>query len=61
MRGNRGGRPLELDADARRGRTVVERAFCRLKSWHAIATRYDKDASTYRPGLVLAAIVMFWL
>jgi transposase len=60
-RGSRGGRPLELDTAAYRGRNVVERAFCRLKSWRGIATRYDKHARTYRAGLVLAAIVLFWL
>ena len=39
----------------------MERAFARLKHWRAITTRYDKHARTYRAGLVLAAIVMFWL
>lgn len=60
-RGSRGGRPPAFDAEAYRGRNVVERAFARLKHWRAIATRYDKHARTYRAGLVLAAIVMFWL
>ena len=60
-RGSRAGRPLGLDTAAYRGRNVVERAFCRLKNWRGIATRYDKHARTYRAGLVLAAIVLFWL
>ncbi|MDQ1247681.1 MAG: hypothetical protein QG597_2052, partial [Actinomycetota bacterium] len=42
-------------------RNVVERAFGRLKQWRAVATRYDKHARYYRAGIVLAAIVMFWL
>ena len=46
---------------ASRGRNVVERALCRLKNWRVIATRYDKHARNYRAGLVLAAIVLFWL
>lgn len=60
-RGSRGGRPPAFDPAAYRGRNVVERAFARLKSWRAIATRYDKHARNYRAGLVLAAIVLFWL
>jgi transposase len=35
--------------------------FGRLKQWRAIATRYDKHARNYRAGIVLAAIVLFWL
>lgn len=50
-----------FDADIYKLRNVVERAFNRLKQWRAIATRYDKHARNYRAGIVLAAIVMFWL
>ena len=60
-RGSRGGRPPSFDAQAYRGRNVIERAFGRLKQWRAIATRYDKHARNYRAGIVLGAIVMFWL
>jgi transposase len=60
-RGSRGGRPPAFDAAAYRGRNVIERAFGRLKQWRAVATRYDKHARNYRAGIVLAAIVMFWL
>lgn len=60
-RGSRGGRPPGFDAAAYRGRNVIERAFGRLKQWRAIATRYDKHARNYRAGIVLAAIIMFWL
>ena len=60
-RGSRGGRPPAFDSVAYRGRNVVERAFGRLKQWRAIATRYDKHARNYRAGIVLAAIVLFWL
>lgn len=60
-RGSRGGRPPTFDAAAYRGRNAVERVFARLEHWRPIATRYDKHARTYRPGLVLATIVMFWL
>ena len=50
-----------FDAETYRRRNVVERAFGRLKQWRAVATRYDKHARNYRAGIVLAAIVMFWL
>lgn len=60
-KGPAGGRPPGFDADIYKLRNVVERAFNRLKQWRAIATRYDKHARNYRAGIVLAAIVMFWL
>jgi transposase len=60
-KGSAGGRPPAFDPEAYRLRNVVERAFNRLKQWRAIASRYDKTARNYRAGIVLAAIVMFWL
>ena len=60
-RGRRGGRPPAFDSETYKGRNVVERSFGRLKQWRGIATRYDKHALNYRAGIVLAAIVMFWL
>jgi transposase len=59
--GSAGGRPPEFDQEIYRRRNVVERAFGRLKQWRAVATRYDKHARNYRAGIVLAAIVLFWL
>ena len=60
-RGSGGGRPPAFDRETYRRRNVVERAFGRIKQWRGLATRYDKHARNYRAGLVLAAIVMFWL
>jgi transposase len=60
-RGSRGGPPPAFDAETYKGRNVVERAFGRLKQWRGIATRYDKHARNYRAGIVLGAIVLFWL
>src|SRR4051812_13640972 len=34
--------PPRFDAIAYRQRNLIERAFCRLKDWRGIATRYDK-------------------
>jgi len=54
-RGSRGGRPVIYDRNACRGRNVIERAFDGCKHWRGLATRYDKHASVYHGGLVLAA------
>lgn len=59
-RGTDGGRPVDFDAEAYKGRNVVERSFSRLKDWRGLATRYDKHALIYRGGMVLASIVL-WL
>lgn len=59
-RGSRGGRPVTYDADAYKGRNVVERSFNALKHWRGLATRYDELAIVYRGGAVLAAILA-WL
>ena len=59
-RGSRGGRPPAFDAQAYRGRNVVERHFALAKQWRGLATRYDKLAITYRAAVTLCAIFT-WL
>lgn len=59
-RGSAGGRPYAFDAQAYRGRNVVERSFNRAKQWRALATRYDKLAITYRAAVTILAIIS-WL
>lgn len=59
-RGSRGGRPPAHDAEACKGRNVVERLFALAKRWRGIATRYDKLAITDRAGIALCAILT-WL
>jgi transposase len=56
-RKRRGGRPLGFDADAYRGRNVVERSFALAKQWRGLATRYDKLAITYRAAVTISAIL----
>jgi transposase len=56
-RGSAGGRPVALDQQEYKGRNVIERSYCLIKQWRALATRYDKHARTYRGGIVLAAIL----
>ncbi len=35
-------------------RNLIERAFCKLKDWRGIATRYDKTARNFHAGVCLA-------
>jgi transposase len=50
-----------FDKQAYRGRNVIERAFCRLKDWRRIATRYDKLARNFAASVILAAIFRWWI
>jgi transposase len=43
-----------------RERNLVERFFCKLKGFRAIATRYDKLANTFLAAIQLVCCV-FWL
>jgi transposase len=44
-----------------RDRHLFENAFCRLKDFRRIATRYDKLAANFLSGVALATAVAFWL
>jgi transposase len=59
-KGSRGGRPVDFDSEAYKGRSVVEQSFSLFEQWRSIATRYDKLAITYRAGVALYASVI-WL
>ena len=48
------------DAEAYRDRNMIERAFCRLKDWRRIATRYDKLAINFASAVAIAAIILWW-
>jgi transposase len=41
-------------------RNLIERAFCFLKDWRRIATRYDKLAATFEAAIAIAAIILWW-
>jgi transposase len=49
------------DRTAYRQRNRIERMFGRLKDFRRIATRYDKLASNFLAGVVLAAALIWWM
>ncbi len=52
--------PRETDFALYRERNLVERFFCKLKQYRAIATRYDKLANTFLAAVTMVCIV-FWI
>ncbi len=44
-----------------RNRNAIERAFCRLKDYRRVATRYDRNATNYLAAVCIAATVSYWL
>lgn len=59
-RGSRGGRPPPFDREIYKRRNVIERCFNRLKQFRALATRYDKTATSYTAVVTLASLLL-WL
>jgi transposase len=50
-----------FDPIAYRCRNIIERAFCRLKNWRRVATRYDKFMLNFAATCYIAAIVTWWI
>ena len=59
-RGSAGGRPPAFDKTIYKRRNIVERCFNRFKQYRAIATRYDKTATSYQ-GMIDLATLLMWL
>jgi transposase len=49
-----------FDAQAYKQRNPIERAFCRLKDWRRIATRYDKLALNFAAAVTIAILITWW-
>ena len=54
-------RAVRYDQQRYRDRHLIENAFCRLKDFRRIATRYDKLAANFLSAVALATAVAFWL
>ncbi len=53
-----GGRPPGFDRDAYKQRNTVERCINHLEQWRGLASRYEKTATVYRSGLLIAGIFL---
>jgi len=53
--------PIAYDTARYRQRHRIENAFCRLKDFRRVATRYDKLAANFLSAVALATLVAFWL
>lgn len=54
-------RAVRYDQQRYRDRHLIENAFCRLKDFRRVATRYDKLAANFLSGVALATAAAFWL
>jgi transposase len=54
-------RAIQNDRPRYAGRHLIENAFCRLKDFRRIHTRYDKLAANFLSAVALATAVAFWL
>jgi transposase len=52
---------VRYDRERYKDRHLVENAFCRLKDFRRVATRYDKLAANFLSGVALATALAFWL
>lgn len=54
-------REIVYDKTRYRDRHRIENAFCRLKDYRRVATRYDKLAANFLSAAALATLLAFWL
>ena len=53
-------RAIPYDTVAYRDRNMIERAFCSLKDYRRIATRYDRLARNFLSAVAIAAFIIWW-
>lgn len=53
--------PIAYDRKRYRDRHLIENAFCRIKDFQRVATRYDKLAANFLSTVALAALITLWL
>jgi transposase len=54
-------RAIRYDRQRYKERHLIENAFCRIKDFRRVATRYDKLAANFLSGVALATAIAFWL
>ena len=54
-------RLIPYDAEVYRQRNLIERMFGRLKDFRRVATRYDKLARNFLAGVLIAAVLIWWI
>jgi putative transposase len=52
--------PFSFDKNACKQRHLIESAFCRLKDFRRIATRYDRLARNFLASVYLVAVIVWW-
>ena len=53
-------RPIRHNRQRYKDRWRIEAAFCRLKDFRRVATRYDKLAANFASAVALATVIAFW-
>ena len=54
-------RPFSFDKQSYKQRHHIENAFCRLKDFRRIATRYDRLARNFLASICLVAAIVWWI
>nr|WP_236697020.1 IS5 family transposase [Sphingomonas sp. Leaf257] len=54
-------RTIRYDKDRHCSRHLIENAFCRLKDFRLVDTRYDKLAANFLSSVAIATAIAFWL
>ena len=53
--------PFHFDKKSYKQRHRIENAFCRLKDFRRIATRYDRLARNFLASICLVAVIVWWI
>jgi transposase len=53
--------PFSFDKESYKQRHRIENAFCRLKDFRRIATRYDRLARNFLASVCLVATIVWWI
>jgi transposase len=54
-------KPFRFNKTAYKQRHLIENAFCRLKDFRRVFTRYDRLARNFLASVCLAAAIVWWI